>query len=428
MTVVCMETFGHWSTTVKGGERKWIIDGKDGSPYNGDGNGALTGTNVEILPNGGPTAQPISGRNRPAPGCVHFKGVQATGSGSVLAFNLATPITEYVIGFHLKVNDFDRAQNPPEGIFGLFDFHDRIIWTWGNTAQVGFTLDIEYLGANDEVDRYHINISQGNDDGSGQQFYDGKKEAGQVGEDPITGTFDYNALFRGRWYYIELYVDIDGSTGSWRLRVDGEIFGEELGTADTLVGSSTDLEEVWIASAVNYPSSSEAGSGLDYEITDFHVIDATGLGPDAMIFPAVIQKLNPTSESGTDIDFTPEDGSDNSAMIDEAQQDFDTTFNESNTATDKDRFLTSDQLTDGEFGDILAVQVSAVVKDELDTAARTMRCVIEEGGTEGVGTTQTLTETGYQTIQHIFDENPDTSAAWLQAEIEAAEFGYELVV
>jgi hypothetical protein len=73
------------------------------------------------------------------------------------------------------------------------------------------------------------------------------------------------------------------------------------------------------------------------------------------------------------------------------------------------------------------VQVSAVCKDTLDTAARTARVVVFENATEGVGATQTLTESGYQTINDIFEENPDTTAQWLAAEAEASEFGYEIV-
>jgi hypothetical protein len=426
MTILCIESFGHW-TVGKGGERKWVLGGKSGTPYFAAGTGADSGSNIEMLPSGGPTGQPGTGRTRPAPGAIRFKGEQLANSGTVVSFPLAAPITEYIIGFNLMVEDFDRAQDNG-GIYGLFDFHDRIIWTWGGgTPTVGMTLDVEFLGANDETDRYHLNLSQGNNDSGNASLYDGKSNSSTVGATPETGLFDYQALLRGQWYYIELYVDINNGLGSWNLRVDGEVFGEEIGTADTQPNTASDLEEVWIASAADFPASSEAGSGCIFQITDFHVIDASTGGTDNFIYPAVIQKLKPTAESGTDIDFIPDSGSDNSAMVDEDQQNFDTDFNESNTATDKDRFTTSETLQDGGFGEILAVQVSAVVADTLDTAARTMRTVIEENGTEGVGTTQTLTEAGYQTVQHIFPLNPDTSLAWEQAEVEAAEFGYEIV-
>ena len=68
-----------------------------------------------------------------------------------------------------------------------------------------------------------------------------------------------------------------------------------------------------------------------------------------------------------------------------------------------------------------------MARDTLDTAAKTARVVIFEGATEGVGTTRTLTESNFQALWHLFEDNPDTSAAWLMADVEAAEIGYELV-
>jgi len=417
MTIELIESFGHWSGTAKGGERKWVADGKDGTPYFHSGTGALDATNIEILPNGGPTGQPISGRTRPAPGSIRFRGLQQAGKGAVLASDLPSALTEYRVGFNLMLESFD---------LNFTDFHDRIVWMWSSVPDVGITIDIEFLGADDEQDRCHLNIVQGNNDSGNANLYDGKSESSTVGagED---GTFDYHALFLNTWYYIELYVEIGNGDGSMELRVDGETWFQSFGNLDTQPNAAVNLNEIWVASGMNFPISSEAGSGLRYQITDLHVIDASTTPNDGFIFPAVLQILTPTAESGTDIDFTPSTGTDNSALVDEDQQNFDSDYNESNTATDKDRFTTSDTLQDGGFGDIIAVQVQAVARDTLDTGTRTARVVIHENATEGVGATQTLTASGYQTINDVFEVNPDTSAAWTQAEIEAAEFGYEIV-
>jgi hypothetical protein len=75
----------------------------------------------------------------------------------------------------------------------------------------------------------------------------------------------------------------------------------------------------------------------------------------------------------------------------------------------------------------MAVQVVAMVRDVADLGTRTARAVVYEGATEGPGAAVTLTEPGYQAVSHIFEVNPDTSSAWTIAEVEAAEFGIQLV-
>lgn len=68
-----------------------------------------------------------------------------------------------------------------------------------------------------------------------------------------------------------------------------------------------------------------------------------------------------------------------------------------------------------------------MMRDTLNTGARTVRGTVYENATEGVGDTITLTEDGYQCVDGIFEENPDTSSDWTMTEVDASEFGYEIV-
>ena len=170
------------------------------------------------------------------------------------------------------------------------------------------------------------------------------------------------------------------------------------------------------------------GGGAGYRVSDLWVVETGSAPNNGFLYPAVISPLLPAADVVGESDFTPSTGSDNYATVNDAGgQNFDTDFNESDTATHKDRFTSSGGLPQSPAGSYLAVQTVSMVRDVADLGTRTARAVIYEGTTEGVGATATLTEPGYQPVEAIFETNPDTATTWTAAEIEAAEFGIELV-
>ena len=105
----------------------------------------------------------------------------------------------------------------------------------------------------------------------------------------------------------------------------------------------------------------------------------------------------------------------------ETLADGDATFNQSSTPGDIDLF----EHNNVPAGTVHAVQHVLEARDV--SASRTIRPVTRIGGTNYNGTT-TPTLTG--TYAFYLDPktlSPDTSAQWDDAEVNAAEFGYELV-
>jgi hypothetical protein len=388
MSVDFMEGFSQFRTAAD-------LDGK----FTRVGDGALNAaSNLEILPTGGRPTLPGAGqkqRNR-VPGCIRWKGNLVN---TRLEANIPST-DEIIVGFNL----YWEGWNPNN-----FHGDDTFLVLRDDTGNyTHFTVEFDYFGNDGEDDRGFLRLQLG----SGSTFF-------YQGDD-----FD-DFLLLNTWYYIEIRVKVSDTAGIVELRVDGETWFKTE-NIDTSIGGTPDIDQIWLTSGESYPNSSW-GSGAIYRISDFWAVSPTGGNQTSFQYPAIIDVLYPNAETA-DQDFTPQTGTDNSAMVDDLpQHDFDTTYNESNTAAHKDRFTTGDTLTDPTVGEVKAVQVQAIVKDTAASGTRTARCVIFENATEGVGTTQTLTENDFMALYHIFEDNPDTSLPWLKADVAGSEFGYEIV-
>jgi len=372
--------------------------------------GAVLGNNIEILPTGGPTTMPSGTQSprSPAPGCLRFKGNIGASQSANVKIDLPSK-DEYIVGFNLMLEGWNPAQIHGDDTF-LYFRDDS-----GNFTHV--TTEFNFFGDQGETNLAYMRIQLGT--GSGF-FWEGEDDAEAAGDST------FHALELGKWYYVEFRVKIDNSVGEIEVRVDGDVWFLGNGL-DTSIGGTDVMDQIWFSSGDLYPNST-IGSGAIYRITDLHIIDPAVAGEQDFIYPATIDVLYPSAEVVGEIDFTPQSGTNNALMVDEVQHDFDTTYNEANVATNKDRVDTFTSVVPEDlFGSVQAVQVMAIAKDTLDTGTRTARVVIFEGTTEGVGTTLTLTESEFQALYHIYEDNPDTTAPWTMAEVNAAEIGYEIV-
>ncbi len=402
MAIEWMESWGHYRDFTDMEAR-----------YRLDGGGAANGTNFVILPTGGPTTFPGSNRARsPNGGAVSFLGKVGQSQSLAFEFDVAQEV-EYIVGFNMFFEGFESESISETGRETFLYLRDKT----GGATQVSLEFQPEGSTAFPETTGYlFLKLS------TNSIFYNGEQEALDLG-DPTFHQINY-----GRWYYIELRILVgNAGVGESELRVDGDVWNKQLGR-DTQVTGNQWINEIWIANGETNGSGT-TGSGLIFKIADFHAVSVQGGGNETGFqFPAVIDKLYPNAEVVGEIDFTPETGTDNSAMVDDnPQHDFDSTNNEANVATNKDRLLTGGSVPLSTAGRVHAVQVLAMMKDTLDTAARTVRTVVFENLTEAVGPTQTLSESEWQSVYAIFEDNPDTSAAWLMADVEAAEIGYEIV-
>lgn len=366
--------------------------------YGLEGIGATSGSNLELLSSGGPTLLPNSPRPRQSPaGALHFKGenlneasVKITGDGEA----------RIKVGFYFKLESWNPVSD---------DTRDTVLQLWATgQSNPNCSLQIDRVYSNVFTDfQYCLSAYQAT---SSSQIYRG---------------YDLDHYLNlDQWYYIEIDMLLGtSSTGSFELRVDGEVWYSNSAISTSYTGVNT-IDEIWIGTT---PSSYRSGG--NYYVSDFWLVSPdAGSGVEDYLYPAIVETLYPDAEVAGEIDFTPSAGADNSAMVDEAPaHDYDTTYNESNTVAHKDRFEIADSMEAGN-NEIYGAQVHAMVKDTLETAGRDARCVIFQTATEYQGSTLDLDSTGWQALHHMWELNPDTSAAWTKPEVLAAEIGYEIVI
>lgn len=394
MTVEWMDGFGHYAIPAE-------LAGR----YALTGDGALDGTNIACLPSGGPTHMP-SGEARPVlPGALQFLG--NIGFTEKAEFNavISGSKTELLVSFSFMLESY----NPNGATYDNFvEFLDAS--GGGIVSQLEFESNYSHTADYpDLAGWFNVNRFNSNEEWSGQD------------EGLAEGNYYYRGILFNTWYAVEMRVLIgDGTTGEIELRVNGVVW--YLGTGlDTQPGAETTFNGIKL-------KTSDDGEGAAFRISDYVIIDPKTAPNTSFPYPAVISPLLPVADVVGEADWTPSAGADNYAGVDEPiGHNYDTDYNESTTGTHKDRFTSSASVPESAYDGVLAVQPVAMLRDDADLGTRTARVVVYEGVTEDQGTTQTLTESSFQPIEAVFEVNPDTSAAWTMAEVEAAEFGIELV-
>lgn len=222
-------------------------------------------------------------------------------------------------------------------------------------------------------------------------------------------------LRNNAWNYVEFRFTFSATVGVIEVRVNGvEVLNE--------TGLDLDSFGSVVVDEIQFFGGEGTGVGdVDEQwfIDDVYIDDAGFQGP------IKIEELLPTAEGAT-INFTPSAGTDNSANVDENPRDDATTYNESaDTASNKDLFTTANLATVD--AGIIGVQITSVAI--LDSAGDIgLQSIVAEGTpTQGTGAVVEITSTtDWAAVQHIFETNPDTSAAWTAAEVDGMEIGYEI--
>jgi hypothetical protein len=215
------------------------------------------------------------------------------------------------------------------------------------------------------------------------------------------------------WYQVEIHLVCDNS-GSWEVKLDGTTILS--GSGDTQQHASlNDLDGVWF---FMWPDNVGTGDQGITEIDNVVIQDAAG----GFLGEWRIEGLQP-SGAGSQTDFTPSAGS-NYENVDEVPPDDDTTYNESSTNGHRDLYAYDNLAALGGGESIAAVQVNTIAKQ---SGGEDVSNLIRSGGTTYTETPQTLAA-GYGTRKRLEEQNPNTSGAWSEAAVNAAEFGLEVSV
>lgn len=211
------------------------------------------------------------------------------------------------------------------------------------------------------------------------------------------------------WYYIEMKVRVgNAGTGNYEIRVNGTNVLSDA-DEDTQAGSNDYANRVEFYIRINNNT----------YIDDTYICDGTGTVNNDFLGDSRVETLFPTAD-GVSSDFTPSTGTDNYAMIDDESGglDGDSTYVESATTNDRDTYSFTNLST---INIIRGLQFNVVAR-KTDVTDYNIELVLDGF----VESPIVVNNTSYNTYDQMYEENPDTSAAWVDSEINAAEFGYEV--
>ena len=245
------------------------------------------------------------------------------------------------------------------------------------------------------------------------------------GSGAITTADVYSAVSvtDGAWHWIEFRFKMDSAAaGTARVYIDGSL---QIDNSDPAASS---LTGTYTAGGLNQPNriylNRTASTGVNWLIDDLVIYDdvagVTGDLRSSVNFPlgdSRIEILYPTG-AGSTTQWTPNTGA-NYAAVDEAVSDEDTTYVQNGTSTQKDLYAFGN--LSGTPATVHAVVVNARGKSA-DAGAPGVKGTTLSAAAVGDSASMTL-GAAYRNHQLNIPIDPNTSAAWTGAAIDAAEFG-----
>lgn len=217
-------------------------------------------------------------------------------------------------------------------------------------------------------------------------------------------------LASGSWVYLEVKAVIHDSSGSVVVRKDG---------AEVLSVTGVDTRNGGTGVITNFGFYND--NATEELVDDLYIADTTGSVNNNFLGDVRVVTLRPDG-AGDSTQFTPSAGA-NWQCVDDDQVDSDTTYVESDTPGHKDLY------TLGALGvtpsNIFGVQVSAYARKD-DSGSRSVRVITKSGTTTENGA-ETALGTTYGGLIDLMELNPDDSAAWELADINALQAGIEVV-
>jgi len=217
------------------------------------------------------------------------------------------------------------------------------------------------------------------------------------------------ALAANSWNYIELRATIADSGGVFEVRVNEQVWATF--TGDTKYSSS-------LASACRLQFT---GRSSKVAIQDLYICDATGGVNNTYLGDVRVDTIKPIG-AGALAEFTPQGSASNWDNVDDPTPDADAGYNYSSTVGQRDTFEFGNLSPIS--GNIFGVQANMAVRKD-DAGTRTLRPMTRVDGTNYEGS-NIFMSTDYRIYRQTWDQNPSAAAAWTEATINGAEFGYKV--
>jgi hypothetical protein len=236
------------------------------------------------------------------------------------------------------------------------------------------------------------------------------------GDGTVLGTSSATGMADGIGAYVEWKGTINDTTGTYTVRINGTTTVLTGSSKDTQNGGTSSWNAIWVG-ILN--SQSIGATTLDFD--DMYLFDQSG-GTYNDFFGDARVDVRAVTGAGATTTFTPSTGS-NFQNVDDATPNGDTDSNSTATVGAIDTFVIQDAPVTG--AGIGLVQVSLYAKKS-DAGTCTIASVVRHSGVNYTAAAQ-APGTGYSYLSTIYSKNPGTSAAWVEADFNAAEIGYSKV-
>jgi hypothetical protein len=214
------------------------------------------------------------------------------------------------------------------------------------------------------------------------------------------------------WFYVEAKIVFSNTVGTVEVRINGANVASATGL-DTNNSTTVGCDMISVITT---------NAGGNRQIDDFYICNGSGSVNNNFLGDVRVATLAPTG-NGASSQLAGSDGNstDNYLLVDESPYNT-SDYVSSATSGQKDSYVMAD--LPGSASSVLAVQqVASLIKT--DAGAIQAKHLIRSGATNYTTAAFNLS-TGYVTYLYIRETDPDTSAAWTVANVNAHEAGIEV--
>ena len=231
----------------------------------------------------------------------------------------------------------------------------------------------------------------------------------------VLGTAVIDAIPPDIWTWIEGKIVIHDSAGSIEVRVNGSATPAlQLTGVDTRNGGA-----LGAASAFRVGAST---SGVIGRVTDVAVWDEAGESPTSWVGDCRVDTYLP-SGAGSSTQFSPSAGA-NYQCVDDAPLDS-ASYVEASTNGHLDLYAMGDM---GHAPPTIHAVAVAISAQKTDAGSGSLKAKMKSGATTAEGSASAQSQGAYRRTLYARGVDPNTSAAWDQAGVDALEAGVEAVI
>lgn len=213
------------------------------------------------------------------------------------------------------------------------------------------------------------------------------------------------------WYHIEVKAYCHDSAGTVDLYVDG-VLELSLTGQDTRNGGTGVFNGILFSSSI-FP--------YRKHLDNLYVLNTTGSLNNDILGVQYARVMRPTADASPN-DWAPLSGSDHYAAVSEDTGSSDTNVLDDSVTGQQELFDLSNPVGVTNIKGVVPVVIGRLT----DGTGYSIKHVLKSGGTTETDAAQSFSSTSYVSKQQVHEVDPDTSAAWLDADVDALQAGFEV--